>query len=293
MVNEPGTAEVGAYAVAYLDALGTAERLERLEGLTLGSEIKPGTKDDELLREVVVPVVAYREIFTKQFFEGFRRRTDPESRQPNEEDERVRALLQSCIRSYGFADSLCMVVRFASQDAWLTPSIGIFAVLFASCFAMAVSLSLKCPLRGGIDVGKGVMLPGDENFSNALGRAVKLERQAGHPRIAVGDNMYRFLESIANQVGTAGDGKRAVEAARWAKRFITVDDRDGRYILDYLGEGFRDQVAPGYFADVIQPAYEFVLAEHERLLEGGDLKLAPRYQEVKNYFEKRLPLWRS
>jgi hypothetical protein len=292
MANLADTAEVGAYAVAYLDVLGTAQRLEKLEGLTLESEIKPGTKDHELLMETVLPVVAYRELLNR-YFEGFRQSQGLDSLQP-EQREKMRAIAESCIQNYGFSDSLYAVARFASQDDWFTPSVGMFTILFGSCLAMAISLSQKCPLRGGIDVGKGVTLPGNENFSNALVRALKLERHiAGHPRIVIGDSMYRLLETIANLGYTEGDGKRAVDTARRAKRFITEDDSDGRYILDYLGQGFRDHVGPGYFADVIQPAHNFVLAEHARLLKERDVKLAPRYGEVKRYFEKRLPLWRE
>ena len=42
---------------------------------------------------------------------------------------------------------------------------------------------------------------------------------------------------------------------------------------------------------MVQPAYEFLLAEQKRLVTEGDSKLIQRYALFRGYFESRLHLW--
>ena len=72
---------------------------------------------------------------------------------------------------------------------------------------------------------------------------------------------------------------------------FTCADDDGRRILDYLGAFARSIALPDATKSVIGPAYEFVVAEHERWIANRDTKLEPRYALLQDYFETRLSPW--
>jgi hypothetical protein len=72
---------------------------------------------------------------------------------------------------------------------------------------------------------------------------------------------------------------------------LTSTDSDGERILDYLGPEVRGLMKPGDADIMVQPAYRFVVAEHQRFLSVGDAKLSERYRLLRRYFESRLPEW--
>jgi hypothetical protein len=49
--------------------------------------------------------------------------------------------------------------------------------------------------------------------------------------------------------------------------------------------------APNNASQMIQPAYNFVLAEQTRVAAEGNQELIERYAFLRSYFEMRLPLW--
>jgi hypothetical protein len=75
-----------------------------------------------------------------------------------------------------------------------------------------------------------------------------------------------------------------------AKELI-VTDGDGHRILDYLGPNFSKRSPQNFANDLIRPAYEFVVKQHELWLSNGNEKLSVRYKEVRQYFESWLPSW--
>jgi len=63
----------------------------------------------------------------------------------------------------------------------------------------------------------------------------------------------------------------------------------GERILDYLGSGIAELMKPGEAKTMVQPAYDFIVAEQQRLLSIGDATLSERYALLRRYFESRLP----
>jgi hypothetical protein len=72
---------------------------------------------------------------------------------------------------------------------------------------------------------------------------------------------------------------------------MIVTDADGHRVLDYLGPVMVENAGPDHGRLMIQPAYNFVLAEHELMLAKGDPELIGRYVLLRRYFESRLGPW--
>ena len=276
---------VGSYLVAYLDVLGQRERLRELPMPRTAEEF-PAFQ--ETLKGTAGIVLDLRRLFRK-YFEWFAAGiTSPEI-----------GKAAQVINFRGFSDSFVVSVPLKDEEPWrylMTPVVASYSTLFAACSVMIASLASKHALRGGIDVGWGVNIAEGEIYGAALARAHFLEsRKANYPRVLIGDELWRFLslglEATQNVVVPAA---RVVhELIRQQMNNLIIVDSDGHRALDYLGQGVRIHAGPNYATASIQPAYEFVLEQHEHWLSTENTKLSERYANLRRYFESRLPLWVS
>jgi hypothetical protein len=69
---------------------------------------------------------------------------------------------------------------------------------------------------------------------------------------------------------------------------ITVD-KDGKYILDFLGEGVKS--LQGTPPGLVKDAYYFVVQQYKQFSESGDTHLFDYYSRLRLYFESKLSLW--
>jgi hypothetical protein len=158
---------------------------------------------------------------------------------------------------------------------------------------MLTSLASEHPLRGGIDVGLATEIGPGEIYGTALERAYLLESKvAQYPRIVIGDELWKYLNSALAEFGEDKTPvAKAIPAIIQKIMGLIATDTDGKRILDYLGAGVVENSAPGDKESMVQPAYEFVLAEQNRLIGEGNAELIERYASFRSYFESRLSLW--
>jgi hypothetical protein len=167
-----------------------------------------------------------------------------------------------------------------------------------ACEAMFVSLSQGIPLRGAIVIGRGGLLtvdPADKPafYGPALAAAYSMEHyEADYPRILVSPSVEAFvphsddvrLNSTMLEIGRA-----------W--RPLIDRDRDGKLIVDYLGDGAA-KMARHLPRKQMQAwlAYSFAKGRREEFSRKSQkdpkaLKLARKYHRLQNYLEPRLSLW--
>jgi hypothetical protein len=117
-------------------------------------------------------------------------------------------------------------------------------------------------------------------------------QQAKYPRVVIGEEFWRYLGAalaeFSKRPSAVSDGlcpiiQRIMD--------LTKMDTDGERFLDYLGEVMANIAKPEDAKHIVQPAYDFVVAEQQRFLSTGDLKLSERYRLLRVYFESRLSLW--
>ncbi len=124
-----------------------------------------------------------------------------------------------------------------------------------------------------------------------------LEELHGH--LSPQPTLHGPLRTLTLQVGLANfqrqttpDAKSIAAIIGKMMGLISIDG-DGKRILDYLGPVILEIPGTDQKARelMVQPAYEFVLFEQERVNQDGDPKLMARYEAFRNYFESRLALW--
>jgi hypothetical protein len=268
------------HVVAFLDVLGQREKFRQLQ---LPKTPAEQLAVQEVLRDTVGFVSSLRDEF-RLHFESFEAGVlKPQSKN--------KKLLQP--HFVGFSDSFVASVSLKSDDQYLTPVITILSTLSAACHVMLTSLARSHALRGGIDVGLATEITPGEIYGTALERAYLLEScHADYPRMLIGDELWNFL-----RVGLAANEHGATPASRFLKELIgremglTTEDGDGRRILDYLCPAVRSLYNPSQAANVIQPAYLFVVNQQKHWRSVENTTLSERYSKLRMYFESRISSW--
>jgi hypothetical protein len=193
----------------------------------------------------------------------------------------------------GFSDSFVTSVPLREEGYELVPVVTVFSALSAACVVMLTALASKHPLRGGIDVGLATEIGPGEIYGTALERAYLLEcNVANYPRLVIGDELWTYLNAaLAHFENLTTPVSKAITAIVKKTKQMIATDTDGQRILDYLGPVVVENAGPDHGQLMIQPAYNFVLAEQKRMLAKGDPELIGRYVLLRSYFESRLKSW--
>jgi hypothetical protein len=270
--------DLGYHLVAFLDVLG---QREKFLALRLPKNQEEAAAVGDVLRQTAGLVLDLRDAFDEQFasFEAgvgiARAPTRP--------------------KFVGFSDAFVTSVPLRSDGDDLVGVVRVFSALSAASVVTLVSLANKHPLRGGVDVGLATEIGPQEIYGAALGSAYLLEsKEAGYPRIVIGDDLWRYFNAVlANFRAQTTAAAAAVAAITERMLGLIATDKDGRRILDYLGQsmvrhaGSKDDCKNR----LVRPTYDFVLAEQQRMIANGNKELIQRYQLFRGYVESRLPLW--
>lgn len=271
--------KLGHHLVAFLDVLG---QRGRFRGLRMPTNADEEAQVKEVLKQTAGFVLELRGTFQSQF-EVF------------EKGAYMGAHTKRSLRPnfVGFSDSFVTSVPLRNEGGDLVPAVTVFSALAAAASVMRNSLASGHPLRGGIDVGLATEIGQGEIYGTALERAYLLECKAAHyPRIVIGDELWKYLNSVLAEFGKRETPiAKAIAAITQKTMGLIATDTDEKRILDYLGTVFVENSAPAYSEHVIQPAYEFVLSEQIRLTAEGDPEMIERCASLRSYFESRLPLW--
>jgi hypothetical protein len=279
---EPKNYTLGYHLVAFLDVQGQRERFRELR-LPQNAEEEAQVK--EVLRQTAGFVVDLRNLFQHQF-EIFEKSVD------------MGAHSEGPVRPnfVGFSDSFVTSVPLRSDNAGLVRVVTVFSALSAAAIVMLTSLASRHPLRGGIDVSLATEIGPGEIYGTALARAYVLESEvAQYPRIVIGDEFWKYLNAAIAEFekGSTPVAKSITAIVKRVMGLMTVDG-DGKRILDYLGPTMVEHAGPDlpkHVKHMVQPLYEFVLAEQVRQVARMDGKLIARYEQFRRYVESRLPLW--
>lgn len=288
------TVGLGWYAVAFFDILGQQERLRSIHLPEHRNDPKAMEDVREALRATYGAVLQMRDDF-KSAFDAYARSRDEMDLSGLDEQQRIefRSLVNEPIRFRGFSDSLVVYLPLRPNDAAKLPVRGIYGILSAAAVAFTCSLARGHPIRGGIDVGVGVIHGEDEIYGPALSRAYTLEsRVADYPRVVVGEELVKYIRAHANQPqDSLLTGVGAKIASRCAE-LLTIDC-DGHPIVDHMGQHIHDLISSKIDGAVIKCAYEEVIKSVEHFKAKRDSRLAFRYNTLLDYFDDRLPIWQD
>ena len=287
MVGKDELTFFGYHVVCLIDVLGQKQKLEKWNTIPEGG--KPTPEFIQAIKRTVGTVLGYREHYLA-FFEQVGSETLPKTFDALPKDwvekyrraKNCRVHVERHSDSFVFSSQITNPQGDASTDA-------AYRILCACCMAMVISLAAKIPVRGAVTVGMGAVLEDGGFYGPALAEAHFIESEVcGYPRIVVSPTVLEFLIS-----GRAYSQDLEVEKimrlfAKISRPFI-CEDTDGRFIVDYLGNGFRQ--VDSSITELVGKAYDFARSEEISFGANGDQKLADRYRLLRQYVESRLPLW--
>lgn len=279
----------GWYLVAFVDILGQAQLLRQMRGLPNKANQNQMKEFADLLKKTLRTVKDLRDRFTK-FFEGANKKHRDVSGLTPEQRRLYARSKSNPLKSHMFSD---FVVLFLSlrDDMNKVPMSGVYSALTSAASSFLTMLAQGQAIRGGIDVGIAVELSEHEIYGSALSRAYELESNTAHyPRIVLGEELVKYIQyqRALPEVDIFATMNKRVAAL--CANLIAIDD-DGVPILDYLGDGFRQDVARAVDSTLVKRGYDFIIQESAKYQANKNSVLAFRYTLLRNYFEHRMPSW--
>lgn len=280
---------VGNYVVAYIDLLGQQDKLREIKDIPDPDDENNIANLRKQIRETYGAVHFLRNSFDK-FFKAFATSKTDISSLSEAQQEQFRKYVKSKIKFQPFSDSVVVYTPLFGTSVKVPPR-GIYGVLGATVSTMITCLAGGHPIRGGIDLGIGMEISGQEMYGPALARAYTLESKlAQYPRVLIGDELIKFLSLHANHLPTGPDEIIAKGVADYCLE-LCAQDIDGRYFLDFIGPGAKKLLCAGIDGDVIAKAFKNVISFHEKYREERNQTLSIRYSLLRDYFEDRASLW--
>jgi hypothetical protein len=283
-MDKKAVLEINYYLVAFIDILGQQEVMKEFKGL-------PDTNNKEQMAQfinIAKNTFGLIDSFHQSFNTYFDAFTNMQKVSPLS-----KIIKSNDIKFQRFSDGLVIFLSLRTDKNTL-PLEGIFGVLAACAGIFLLWLSQGRPLRGGIEIGLGVEMNENEIYGPVVAEAYNIESKiAQYPRLVVGEELKRYLFVHAKDDPNGSDihSKLRIEFAKICLDLLAQDD-DGFAIIDYLGEGFKKNVAKETGVEqFVLSAHEFVVKQSHIWQQQKDSKHAFRYSLLRNYIEARLPIW--
>ena len=285
---EPWSFDLQNYVVLFLDILGQKEEIFRFrlvpDNKTEAERVVLGTAG--LVRELRDRAIeVLKTDRDSEFMKSLPQDKQAELKKATHSEARV---------SQTLSDALVISTPIGTdKHNFTTAANGIWWALVTSSWVQLTAPAQGHAIRGGMDVGWGVVLDGSEVYGAALASAYQLESsRAEYPRVVCGSVLRDFLDVVINAKSVSTFAAVAAYFAEYSKRFMYRDD-DGLFAVDFLGEAFHEG-APRMMPDInetVESAFEFVRSECDRFTTHGPDKLAKRYQRLEKYMQSRRDIW--
>jgi hypothetical protein len=282
------------YLVAFLDILGQKDRLRKIKALPQNEQEHESFV--KLVKQTHGTVVNFRKSFLGFFDSMYKPRPTPpclttEQMEKYKEIKRRAEELKPTVIS--FSDSIIVYVPL-SDDEEVVQVDGILSTMLAISGSFLLSISSGYIFRGGFEIGLGCRITANEIYGPALVKAYDLESKvAKYPRIVAGNELVDFLHmEVRNKERDVQSEVNKVMAQKCLN--LLMEDADGRYALDYLGQEYRDMTkGKALFPDLYGKASSFLEKSFLEIKENRDSNLFLQYLWLADYFENRLPLWQE
>lgn len=278
---EKDTITFGHYLVAFVDLLGQRDRLRKLDALP-SDENGPEYSDFVQVVKDTIGAVHDLQKTALQYFNSF---TKNEKDNPLDLLPGFSKLNKAEIKFQHFSDGLVIYVPLKT-DEYYSPSKGVYGALAACGGLCLLGLAKKRPVRIGVSIGVAAELRENELYGKAIADAYELESYiAQYPRVVLSDEVLNYLLSYANSKCNQNDfGCQITKKMAHASLEMLSRDFDGRVIIDYLGDVFRNHLMGKVGDEVYRLAKSYIdeqLKEHQ---EKQNSKLAFRYAMLHGYF---------
>ncbi len=271
--------EYGNYITSFVDILGQQQELTTIKDIIFGfgDTAKNSVLVKSTFSKTNEPIRRLRNTFQNEYHTYIR---DDDIQKTNPE------LDFNPLQTSVFSDFVMNYISIKNTDKALSVQ-GAYFIIMSTGVVFLKMLAQGIKVRGGIDLGIGMEIDQNELYGAALLNSYELESKvAQYPRIVIGKNLIQYLEHYKK---IKPDNKYDQLNQEFAKRCfrIITKDIDGKYIIDYLGNNFKEYYGRD-LSEIIDKAYMALVKEYDSHIARGDSKLAFRYSLLRSYFEDRL-----
>lgn len=249
------------YACALVDLLGQQETLKQLDSIR--SIRKQSEEIDKVFQKTYGKVKKFRKLIanSRNYFNQLPKHECSDS---------------PTIEHTIFSDLMVMHLSLSRNGSELDICRLKFMLLSLAETFLSM-LEKDIPLRGGLDIGLGIVSENGQIYGRALSKAYELEsKQAKSIRLVIGQELVDMLDEALSS-------DKHCRNAQFCRDLI-VQDNDGLYILDYLSSKFQHLPS---FMGLAKRAKKFLDNENSQLRRSGDYETTKKYVSAISYFEKR------
>lgn len=275
----------GHYLVAFVDLLGQRGKLRKLDALP-SDEGGPEYQEFVQIVKDTVGAVDDLQQTARNYFSSF---MDEEESNILNLVPGIKRLNNTEIKFQHFSDGLVIYVPLRTDENY-SPSKSVYGALAACGGLCLLGLAKERPVRIGVSIGVAAELRDNELYGKAVADAYELESfVAQYPRVVVSDDVFNYLRGYADQNCSEQnlDCQITMKTAQ-AGLEILGRDFDGRVIINYLGESFKNNIMGNSDNFVFERAYDFVNKQLEIHQKSQNTKLAFRYSLLHGYFFEHL-----
>ena len=289
----------GYYIIGYFDMLGQSTKLAEMERL---SSFRHHEQAVRALNDTLGVVLEVRKLF-ESFFSYMDEQTAFSASLPKSLQDTISQHSRTRRKwRWSFSDSYVVAAPIRHDIDKVSASVlELRRIMHIAATAWLHMLSAGHPLRGGIEVGRGVDITDTEVYGSALDRAHCLESKvAEYPRIMVGKGCLQFLRDMAKnprKLPSFGDvdaklaADIAADNAGECLRMLRDVGDGGHAMLDSLDRGLYRMTDIGPAANMFEKANEQAFCQLKKAEAGKNDKLIGRYRTLLEYFNEKRPQW--
>jgi len=188
------------------------------------------------------------------------------------------------IKMTSFSDTVVNYISLGNHINRI-PLNGIYNLLLANGYIFLSKLYEEIPIRGGIDIGRGIEFNTngyDELYGTALSNPYYIESNiSNYPRIVIGKRLYDYIYYTSQLVTNEEIAKIDKGMAKKCLELI-VQDTDGEYIIHYLSNPYKSLEG---FKDLYAKAKIFIYNQFIIFNNKQSLKEYEKYKKLIKYFE--------
>jgi len=282
----------GEYVVASVDVLGQKCQFDRISGFPIDN-IPQETLDD--VASKTVGAVEFIRNKLEELFLWSRKSVEPKIAVPEKDKaEYDKSRATSEIGFQFYSDSVLAYVALRVTGYQLNDLFAIRDLFLSVGGTLLMTFVMKASFRASIELGSGTELENGDLYGPIRAEAYEKEKQAGYPRIVIGDQLHEYLKSFSEgrpriSCKTEREARGCKDMADMCLKMIADDSNDELHILDYIGSEFRNKTKCGCQDDICREAREYIEKELQEHSASKRDEVADKFRKLRDYFDSRLP----
>ncbi len=281
--------EYNFYVLAYFDLLGQSELLDSLTDEFILSCAASATKENliEKMKPTFGRVMDFRNHLRKVVSDINCPIELPSDLKGKVTELKWKKLTDAKVDVEFMGDAALLKVCIKNNPNGPLPIVSIKNLLDSIGMQMLFFLGGRIPVRGAIEIGWGTHIEENSIYGTMLHRAFRLEKEAGYPRIVVGQNFVNYIQMQASirPESIPDEGEKIIVAKAQDIMSSILEDEDGQLVLNYLRKELYS-ANEETFNEVIKNAKLFIQSELSSRRCRREIKLINNYRRLRQFFQK-------